>query len=285
MLKIDARPRLSDASMVLAFSGWMDGGDVSTGTVEWLVQRLQAKRFAQIEPEGFYLYGFPGSMEVSALFRPHARISDGLVEEFRPPDSTFHCDEATGLVLFNGKEPHLRWETFADCIFSLASEVGVSTLYFVGSFAGAVPHTREPRLTSTVSEQALTSTVEQYGLRLGSYEGPASFATCLLAQASARGLKMASVVAEIPPYLQGTNPKAIEAVIRKLAAMLDLPLDLEDLRAASTAWEHRVNEALEDNEELTGVVRKLEEGYDGEVFDTELGDLKAWLEQKGLRVD
>ena len=31
--------------------------------------------------------------------------------------------------------------------------------------------------------------------------------------------------------------------------------------------------------------RKLEEGYDGEVFDTELGDLKTWLEQRGIRVD
>ena len=30
-------PELAQATLVLAFSGWMDGGDVSTGTVTRLV--------------------------------------------------------------------------------------------------------------------------------------------------------------------------------------------------------------------------------------------------------
>jgi len=29
----------------------------------------------------------------------------------------------------------------------------------------------------------------------------------------------------------------------------------------------------------------LEENYDNEVFDTEMGELKKWLEQKGVRLD
>ena len=46
---------------------------------------------------------------------------------------------------------------------------------------------------------------------------------------------MVSLVAEIPGYLQGTNPLSIEAVTRRLAKILKLPLDLDSLRTASTA--------------------------------------------------
>ena len=54
----------------MAFSGWMDGGDVSTGTVRRMVELLDAEYVAEIDPEPFYIYNFPGTMEVAAMFRP-----------------------------------------------------------------------------------------------------------------------------------------------------------------------------------------------------------------------
>lgn len=271
--------------MILAFSGWMDGGDVSTGTVEWLVKTLNAQEVAGINPEGFYIYNFPGSMEVSALFRPHTKIKNGLIATLQPPENTFFCDEERGLILFRGQEPNFNWSGFADCIFSFASQAGVSALYFVGSFAGAVPHTREPRLISAVSDESLKLCLEQCGVSFADYEGPASFSTHLLTHAGRRGLQMASLVAEIPAYIQGTNPKSIEAVIRKLAILLNLEVNLDDLRTLAAAWEERVNGVLEEKTDLTKYIRKLEEDYDNQVFDTQMGDLKEWLEQQGVRVD
>ena len=32
-------------------------------------------------------------------------------------------------------------------------------------------------------------------------------------------------------------------------------------------------------------IQKLEEDYDSDIFDTEMGDLKDWLEQQGIRLD
>ena len=37
LLTFHKRPQLHKATMLLAFTGWMDGGDVSTGTVQRLV--------------------------------------------------------------------------------------------------------------------------------------------------------------------------------------------------------------------------------------------------------
>ncbi|HEX41066.1 MAG TPA: PAC2 family protein, partial [Phycisphaerales bacterium] len=70
-LRIFEKPELKQPRLLVGFSGWMDGGEVSTGTVRYLIDRLDAEKFAEIDPEGFYIYSFPGLMEVTALFRPH----------------------------------------------------------------------------------------------------------------------------------------------------------------------------------------------------------------------
>jgi len=284
-LHVRTQPRLHDGRMVLAFSGWMDGGDVSTGTVDCLIRTVAAEQVAAIDPEGFYIYNFPGSMEMSALFRPDTKIEDGIVRILQPPENFFFCSTDHHLILFRGKEPNFGWRDFAECLFAFASSAGVSTLYFVGSFGGTVPHSREPRLWSAVSDESVKSTLAPFGVGFTNYEGPASFSTYLLTAAPGRGFRMASFVAEIPAYVQGTNPKSIEAVVRKLAAVLGLQVDLTELRKLSTAWEERLNEVLEQKPELAKYIRKLEEDYDNEIFDTQMGDLKEFLEKQGVRVD
>jgi len=284
-LRYDILPTLGNGRLVLAFSGWMDGGDVSTGTVEWLITVLDAHEVARIDPEGFYIYNFPGSMEVSALFRPHTRIVDGAVRAFDPPRNCFYSAPEQNLLLFRGREPHLNWNAFADAIFDLAARTGVTRIYFVGSFGGTVPHTREPRLWCTVSEDTLKTELIPYGVRFTTYDGPAGFATQLVCQARDRGVQMVAVVAEIPAYIQGTNPKAIDAAVRFLAAVLNLTVPLGRLRELSAVWEDKVNEVLERKPELVAHIRKLEEDYDNEVFDTQMGELKEWLERQGIRVD
>src|SRR5919204_3900792 len=99
-LRVHDCPALDQATLVLAFTGWMDGGDVSTGTVQRLVDLLEARPIATIDPEPFYLYNFPGSMEVAALFRPHVKIEDGRVVALDMPTNTFYCHEPAQLVLF-----------------------------------------------------------------------------------------------------------------------------------------------------------------------------------------
>ena len=267
ILKIRHCPKLKGATLVLAFTGWMDGGDVSTGTVKRLVRLLGAEPFAEIDPEPFYIYNFPGSMEIAALFRPHVDIEDGLIKTFEMPSNTFYCHDAADLALFVGKEPNLQWRAFGDCVFHVAREVGVRRILFVGSFGGAVPHTRQPRLYFTCSDPKLLPEMEEYGLRPSRYEGPGSFTTYLMMQAQSVGVEMISLAAEIPGYLQGTNPLSIEAVTRRLANILKLPLDLDSLRSASTEWELEISTAIEDNEELAEEVRKLEQQYDDELLE------------------
>ena len=284
-LNIYKRPTLRNPRLLLGFSGWMDGGEVSTGTIKYLIDMLDTEKFAEIEPKGFYLYSFPGSMELTSLFRPHTKIKEGLIKSYEIPTNEFFYDEKSNLILFIGKEPNLQWEEFAECIYSLCAQFGVKEIYFIGSVAGLVPHTREPRLFCSVSDLELKETFQHYGVKFTNYEGPASIVTYLIANCKKQNLSMVSLVATIPAYVQGNNPKCIEAVIRRLAGMLGLQIELGDLTNTSYEFEKKLSEVVQEQPELSGNIHKLEEDYDNEIFNNEMGELKKWLEQQGIRVD
>lgn len=284
-LRIYHNPDLTAPSLVMGFTGWMDGGEISTGLIDYLRVNLGAVPFASIDPEPFYLYHLPGSMEVANIFRPFVKIKEGLIEEFELPSNTFFADPEHNLILFSGKEPNMHWSCFGDCIFHLCQRFDIKQILFVGSVAGLTPHSREPRFTVSMSHAALRTKLERMGIRFSGYEGPASFITYLTTRASKADIEMISLVAEVPAYLQRYNPKCVEAAIRCVCGLLDLRLACEDLRGLSDEFEKRVNELVRQQPELAKRILQLEEIYDKEIFDTELSDLKDWLYQRGVRLD
>lgn len=261
---------LPGSTMLLAFTGWMDGGDVSTGTVKRLIRKVGAKRFAHLDPEPFFIYNIPGGMEIASMFRPKVKIVDGVVKACEFPHNRFYIDPEHKLLFFVGREPNINWRLFGQCIFAVAARAQVTRLLFVGSFGGSVPHTREPRLYATVSDSSLQPMLDQYGVRQSNYEGPGSFTTSLMTQARERGLQMISLVAEIPSYVQGTNPISIEAVTRRLTRIIGVPMDMDQLRGVSDEWESRVTAAIEKDPELVKHIRELEKQYDDELLESPL---------------
>lgn len=267
LLTIRRQPEIEDGTLVLAFDGWMDGGEVSTGTVGRLVDLLEARPVAEIDPEPFYIFNVPGPMEIATLFRPHVEYEEGLIKTVEMPTNTFYAHEPANLILFLGKEPNLRWRTFSECVFRFAREMNIRRILFVGSFGGTVPHTREPRLYIACSSEELLTEMEPYGVRRNGYTGPGSITSYLNKEAPAAGFEMVSLVAEIPGYLEGRNPSSIEAVTRRLSKMLKLSLDLDSLRSASTEWEMEVSQAVEQDDDLAEKVRQMEDEYDNDLLD------------------
>ncbi len=275
-----APPRL-----IIGFSGWMDGGDVSTGTVDYFVSEYQMEQFALIYPDSFYINHIPGSLELVSMLRPFASIADGVIRTYNEIENQFFFSEEHNLIVLRGNEPHINWRLYCDCVFELAQQTGVETIYFAGSYAGMVPHTREPRVTAVISNDQLRDLLSRCNIKFANYQGPSSLITYMIRQAESRNIKMASIVAEIPPYIQGRNPRCIESVLRRFCRLLDLDLDLAELRMISDEIEKRLNTAVAEREDLTEHIARMEETYDKDVFDTDMPDLKQWLIDKGIRLD
>ncbi|HBY56640.1 MAG TPA: hypothetical protein DEG96_02070 [Candidatus Atribacteria bacterium] len=280
-LRIHSEPSLKNPRMIMGFSGWMDGGDVSTGTIQYLKFTLQAKKFAQIESQKFYIFNFPGAMSETAQFRPYTKIQEGLITDFQYPQNEFFYDEKNNLVLFSGKEPNINWDEYANCIFKITEKFGVKEIYFVGSVAGPIPHTRGIRIFCSVSGEKQKAKLKEIGIRFTNYEGPASITTLLTKFSSEKGVEMANFIAEIPIYIQTRNPKAIKAVIEKLTQLLKIDINFTDLSIKSTHFEKRIDELVHKQPLLAAQIKRLEENYDKEFFE-EKGGFEEWLKQHGI---
>jgi predicted ATP-grasp superfamily ATP-dependent carboligase len=300
-LQIRYRPDVESPAMVMGLTGWMDGGSVSTGTVGYLIDRLGAAEFAEIKSHDFYIFHFPIStiplsirmdddravmtsvnpMEVAAIFRPHAKIENGIVNELTYPRNRFFCAEKQKLVLFLGEEPHLRWGTYLECLFRVAEEMGIREVYFVGSVAGALPHTREPRLKASVASEQHKERLAGLDIGYSDYEGPASLITALSYQSVERGIAVRSLVAEVPHYPFVEMPAYPRSILKTTSALndlLNLHLDLSDLIRAAEAVEAKLNGLAEENEAFRELVAKLEAVYDQEEIDPDAGLLKRLMD-------
>ena len=285
MLKLFHEPKLNDPVLLMGMSGWMDSGEVSTGSLEYIRLKLGAVPFGEIKPDQFYIMNFPGSMEVSAMFRPKVTLAEGTIQKYDLPRNSFYACRQQNIILFEAHEPNIGWEKFSDAVFELCGRFNVKRILFVGSVAGLAPHTRDARINCTISVESLRPEMRKKGFRFANYEGPSSFVTYLTDRCAQREMEMASLIAEIPAYVQGYNPRSIETAIRCVSSLLDLQLDYEDLRSMGDEFEKRVNELVEEQPELAERVRQLEEIYDNEVFDSEMTDLKSWLQRRGVRLD
>jgi len=280
-LIIDHQPKIKNARMIVSFSGWMNSGEVSTGTVDYIKNKLKAIKFAEIKPDSFYIFNFPGTMEQASEFRPSIKIEQGILKDFSFPKNEFFYHEDSNLILFKGKEPNIHWEEYVRYIFELGEKYDLKRIYFVGSVAAATPHTRGIRASCYCSKQGLKKEIQNHEIKFTVYEGPGSITTYLTQLAKQKGIEMINFVAEIPIYIQSENPKAIKTMTEKLFKLLDLDIDTSDLNKKNLAFEKKINQLLQNQPQLVEAIKKLEENYDKEFFDSK-GGFEKWLKRKGI---
>lgn len=73
------------------------------------------------------------------------------------------------------------------------------------------------------------------------------------------------------------KPRCIESVTRRMAGLLGVHIELDDLQNIIDEFEKKLNDVIREQPELAGNIQKLGENYDNEIFDEEMGDLKKWL--------
>ena len=302
MLDLERVPSLDDATLVIGFRGWMDGGEVSTGTVEYLIDTFDAELFGEIHPDGYYVYGVPGALQIAALFRPHAEIQDGRVTGYQEPENEFYVSESANMVMFIGDEPHVSWHQYAEQLFRVVEQCNVTRICFVGSVTGLVPHTREPIFYSSFSNEDLRPLVTAAGIFPTHYEGPSSLGTFLIRAAEKRGIAMSTLVAGIPPYVQGRNDHCIESLMGKLQILIEQAIDTDELAARRAEFDRGLEEIVAGRPELREQIKKLEEMYDQQVQaisedsaereeedagprPSDVEDLRSWFDKQGFSFD
>ena len=93
------------------------------------------------------------------------------------------------------------------------------------------------------------------------YHGPISIHTFLLEAARRRGIKAISLWGHAPEYLQARNLKVVYAVVRCLADLTRIEIDLSELKRSTEVFDEQVKQVMEQDPKLQQVISKLEEVY------------------------
>ena len=246
-------PKLDGPPLICAFKGWNDGGEAASIALRYLQERWGAKTFATLDPEEFFDF---------QVTRPTVRLEDGVSRVIEWPRNDFSAASVRGrdVVLFNASEPNVRWRTFTGAVLETAKEIRSSMLITLGAFLTDVPHSRPvPVVGSAVDEE----TADRLGLARSQYEGPTGIVGVLHDASNRAGLPSVSLWAAVPHYLPAApNPKAALALVERVAQLLELPVITEPLTRAVRSWEQTVLGVVQESDELTEYVARLEAALD-----------------------
>jgi proteasome assembly chaperone (PAC2) family protein len=254
-LHVARRPALERPVLIAAFRGWNDGGQGASLAAGYLAKAWDARRFAEIDPEGFFDF---------QSTRPQVRLEEGFTRRIDWPETVFYHARPEGLerdaVLLLGIEPNLRWRTFSGLIVDFAKELGVELMVTLGALLADVPHTRDTPVTGSATDASL---VEQLGLQASRYEGPTGIVGVVHDACKRANIPSASLWAAVPHYVSlAPSPKAAGALCSRLGDLLGAEIDTAELDEAAEAYVRQVSEAIASDEETAAYVEELERRAD-----------------------
>lgn len=249
-IRIDYLPKLRNPLIIAAFRGWNDGGQASTNTVRQMIETFDAKLFATIDPEEFYVF---------SENRPKVKLVDGKTRrEIQWQKNEFYHAELPGtdrdVVLFLGTEPNLKWRTFGSEFISLAKQLGASFLVTTGAYLGDVLYTLPIQVNGFSSDQQL---MEDHNLERTNYEGPTGIVGVLNSFAQAENFGTLSLWAAVPYYISIPNPKAVHAMLAKLCSIFSIEYDLKSLEKDSDSFDNEINDVVAKDLNVAAYVREL----------------------------
>ncbi len=263
---------------------WSDGGNISSGLPQYLIERLGARKIGRLGPEIqkiCYPFQVAGTHDT---FRPAAAFQDGLPSVAMHWDNDFY-DAGSGLIIFIGEEPWFDLERYGEAFFAAVRALGVEQTVTVEGYNGPAPPDLERRVGCVYSRADMKETLEKYGIQFSNYgsaarQGP-TVGMSLVSLAHYRHpdlsvFRLGSMAPMYPFTTSGTTSvgqpvgivtdyRSFFDIMRRLKAMFGLELDLSDLEARGGVESARLQETLErignSNAEAREIIDRVRADY------------------------
>ena len=242
-------PKLKNPLLITAFEGWNDGGQAPTTTVNRLISEFEGEKFAEMDPEPFYIF---------SENRPTVKWADEHTRVISWQKNDFYHVRLPGLeqdlVIFKGVEPNLNWRTYCENLLSVASFYNINQVVTLGAYLADVLYTLPVQVNGFSSDPAVQ---EKYKLERSNYEGPTGIVGVLGDFAKKAGLSTISLWAAVPYYISIPNPKAVHALLSKLKLVLSFDMDLSSLEKDADNFDNEINDVVAKDPNVAAYVREL----------------------------
>jgi hypothetical protein len=274
-------PPLRRPFLLMSFEGLFDAGGAASGALAQIRERSDTTKIAEIDSENFFDF---------TQQRPLVRVDEGVRSIEWPSTTVWACrtDGPRDLVVMSGIEPHLRWRSFADHIVDVVRRSGAELSITVGAMVSMVPHSRTFGVTGSSADPELA---DRLGLDRPSYQGPTGVVGVINERLDAVGLAVMSLRVDVPHYVPAApNPKAVQALLRRIEQATAVSTGFETLDLEAQEWVRRVDAAVASDDESRSYVERLEQQVDSNPELLPTGDdlaaeLEAFLRERSTGGD
>ena len=195
--------------------------------------------------------------------RPLMVFAEDHWESYADPSLAVHLvhdDDGTPFLVLAGPEPDVQWERFVSAVQIVVDELGVGLTVGMNSIPMAVPHTRPVGVIAHGSRPELADGHERW---VGTVQVPGTAGHLLEHRLAQAGKDSAGFAVAVPHYLADAEyPAAAVVLLDSVARLTGLQLHTEDLAEAAVSTRDEIDRQVDDSQEVSAVVRALEEQYD-----------------------
>ncbi|MBN2045833.1 MAG: PAC2 family protein [Anaerolineales bacterium] len=246
------KPQAEEIFLIAGWRQWADGGSVSSGLPQYLIDLTNARKIGEISPDGYYLFQLPGAQQ---FLRPIVRHNHGVTESLQAMRNEFFYVELNGkgIVIFLGDEPHLDAERYTRTLLSAAKELKVKQIIHLGGVYGQVPYDKPRHVHAIISHPHLEDIFANLSVEASNYHGPSSIGSYLTKRAGEQEMESIGFYAFCPIYQFGgieNNEKNIIieqdhmawlTVTERINHLLEVTFDLTELEDLAVDLVNRID--------------------------------------------
>lgn len=229
--------------------GWNDDvANLGRRVTGYLVEKLEAEMFAEIEPEQFFPLGGVSIQNDLAQF----------------PESKFYVCPKYALIIFQSDSPRAEWFKFLDSILSIARSCAVTEAYTIGGMVSFTAHTTPRELFAVVNSPQTKNELSKYNVvRDLDYQTPAgerpSLSSYFLWLAGRKKVAAASLWVPVPFYLVAVeDSQAQRKVLSFLDEKIQLGINFSDLDREIRQQNEKLAQVRSHFPQIDEYIRRLE---------------------------
>ncbi len=212
-------------------AAWPGMGNVALGTVDYIRRKLKAVRFAEIKTD-----------PLAAL--DAVEVKSGLSKIPKTPLSTFYYTKDPDMILFEGEvQPAGRSGIdLLNKVLAVAANFKVSRIFTGAAFPMPVSYKDASEVYGAANKEQLRDYLKGSGIRLMERGHISGLNGLMLGFAAKKGIDAICLLATMPQYaISLPNPKASSAIIDALNGMLNISIDVGELKGYIKDMEERMS--------------------------------------------
>ncbi|SCX12277.1 PAC2 family protein [Candidatus Aquiluna sp. UB-MaderosW2red] len=251
---------LTGRILIVALQGWNDATEAASGALSAITEQTDAQTLEAVDPQEYYDF---------QLFRPMVELDEeGNRVIIWPSTELLQASkeniqqnpELDRLYLLVGAEPSRRWLAFAAEILEMVQDREIDQVIMLGSMFAEVPHTRPMPVFKSTQNKILQESMQ---IETSNYEGLVGILAILTQAFEDEGIPVLSLWGSVPHYVHNAiNPKGSLGFLNELQTLIGFSFDSSALAEAGFAWERSIDDAAENDDDLSAYIAQLEKNYD-----------------------